>query len=130
MLLPPRQTTTAGPRSIRLPVASSPDRAAAGKLSLVRSLVEEYRVPVNPRDRWNNTPTQDALGNGHPNVAEFLRGQGGLADGVDDVTQQLLSATSSGALDVVERMLKEGVSPNVRVRLFLSLPLICPPRVD
>lgn len=106
---------------------------AAGKLSLVRSLVEEYRVPVNPRDRWNNTPTQDAQGNGHPSVVEFLRSQGGLADGVDDVTQQLLSATSAGAIDVVERMLTEGVSPNVRVTLSLSssfppssLPLLLP----
>lgn len=47
--------------------------AAEGHLDVVEFLVKVGRVRVDPKDRWNRTPLQDAKTENHHHVVAFLR---------------------------------------------------------
>lgn len=47
--------------------------AAEGHLDCVHFLLEHCGVPHAPKDRWGNTPFDEADTFGHEKVAEFLR---------------------------------------------------------
>ena len=36
------------------------------------------QADINARDRWNGTPLKDAIREGHQQVADLLRGMGGV----------------------------------------------------
>lgn len=46
--------------------------ASEGHLECVRFLLEQCHVPHNPKDRWGNTPIDEAETFGHKKVVEFL----------------------------------------------------------
>ena len=50
--------------------------AAEGHLRLVQFFLA-HGTPVNPRDRWGNTPLDEALRHRQEEIAELLAGQGG-----------------------------------------------------
>lgn len=47
--------------------------AAEGHLDCVQFLLETCRVPHNPKDRWGNTPFDEAETFNHEKVVEYLR---------------------------------------------------------
>lgn len=47
--------------------------AAEGHLDCVHFLLEQCGVPHNPKDRWGNTPYDEADTFGHKKVADHLR---------------------------------------------------------
>lgn len=47
--------------------------AAEGHVDCVTFLLEQCRVPHNPKDRWGNTPLDEAETFEHEKVAEYLR---------------------------------------------------------
>lgn len=53
--------------------------ASEGHVDVVEALVAELGAYVNPRDRWGNTPLDDACRSGLPAVAERLRAAGGTS---------------------------------------------------
>ena len=42
--------------------------ASEGILAVVEMLIDELCASVNPRDRWGNTPLDDAIRSGHDKV--------------------------------------------------------------
>ena len=50
--------------------------ASEGMLEVVRFLVDELSADTSPRDRWGNTPLDDANRSGHVAVAAFLSQRG------------------------------------------------------
>lgn len=47
--------------------------AAEGHLDCVHFLLNQCSVPHNPKDRWGNTPLDEADTFGHEKVSEYLR---------------------------------------------------------
>lgn len=47
--------------------------AAEGHLDCVQFLLEQCQVPHDPKDRWGNTPFDEAETFDHDKVAEYLR---------------------------------------------------------
>jgi ankyrin repeat protein len=47
--------------------------AAEGHLDCVQFLLEHCNVPNDPKDRWGNTPLDEADTFGHEKVVEYLR---------------------------------------------------------
>lgn len=47
--------------------------AAEGHLDCVQFLLEQCHVPHNPKDRWGNTPLDEAETFDHTKVVDFLR---------------------------------------------------------
>lgn len=47
--------------------------AAEGHLDCVHFLLEQCQVPHNPKDRWGNSPLDEAETFEHEKVAEYLR---------------------------------------------------------
>lgn len=47
--------------------------ASEGHLDCVEFLLEQCNVPFDPKDRWGNTPLDEAETFGHEHVAEYLR---------------------------------------------------------
>lgn len=83
--------------------------AAEGHLDVVKYLLEEVKVPVNPLDRWQNTPLTDAVRSRHEAVANVLYDAGGhmnLSKG--EAGRDLCRAAADGGLVMVEFLLKIG----------------------
>ena len=53
--------------------------ASENRIAALKFLVEEAHVEVNPVDRWNNSPLDDALRSRHSEAAEYLRAHGGAS---------------------------------------------------
>lgn len=83
---------------------------AEGHLDVVKYLVEN-RVQVNTKDRFNNAPVDDAIRHGHPTITDFL-----IANGADAPSNayelELITASSTGDVDTVRRLLQNKVSAN------------------
>ncbi|MEW8525628.1 MAG: glutaminase A [Candidatus Thiodiazotropha endolucinida] len=105
--------------------------AAEGREQVVEYLVENG-AEVNPRDRWNGTPLDDAHRHGHRAVADFLESHGGVQSdsirdedhmgdaGVDGsrlpperesgLVVELIYAASEGDLTAIRRLVAQGAS--------------------
>ena len=52
--------------------------ASNGHMNTVKFLIEEGGVKdINVRDRWGNTPYDDAIREGHKEVSIYLKSKGG-----------------------------------------------------
>ena len=47
-----------------------------GQLDVVKFLIDKCHVDVNPVDRWENTPIDDAFKYGHQQIVVFLQRKG------------------------------------------------------
>ena len=56
--------------------------AAEGHLKVVEYFIAQG-VELNPRDRWGNTPLDDAFRHGKKKVAKLLKNKGGQQGGVE-----------------------------------------------
>jgi len=103
--------------------------AAEGQLGIVAFFVEQAerdgRVNLNPRDRWGGTPLDDAVFQGHEEVAALLRRAGGAQTravltpeilSTDDHpaadparTVELIWAASEGDILAMRRLMARGV---------------------
>jgi len=103
--------------------------AAEGREPVVRYLIENG-AEVNPRDRWNGTPLDDAHRHDHRAVVELLEAHGGIRSdaikdedhqaevGVDDadlpperdssLVIELIYAASEGDLEAIRRLVARG----------------------
>lgn len=84
--------------------------AAEGHLEVVKFLVEEAKVSVNPLDRWDNSPLADAVRSKHESVASYLVQKGGkLSLEKGDSGRELLRAAAEGSSLTVDLLLRAGV---------------------
>ena len=105
--------------------------AAEGQQHIVQLFVDRREagdadIDINPRDRWGGTPLDDAVLQGHEDIAEMLRQAGarpgrGTPDvdnrsltvaafqGDTDRTAELIWAASKGDLDAIYRLVAQGV---------------------
>ena len=84
--------------------------AAEGHLEVAKYLVEEAKVPVNPLDRWQNTPLTDAVRSRLEAMANYLYQAGGHMNlGKGEAGRELCRAAAEGSLVMVEFLLKAGV---------------------
>jgi hypothetical protein len=86
--------------------------SAEGHLAVVQYLVENH-AQVNTRDRFNNTPVDDAIRHGHQPITEYLIAHG--ADAPSNAYElELITASSAGDVATVRRLLQNKVSANAR----------------
>lgn len=70
---------------------------AEGHLSVVKVLLEQCKVKLNPHDRWNYTPLDDAKKFGHQEIVDYLVDyEKKLKDGTLDLTPRRMSSLTLG----------------------------------
>lgn len=92
--------------------------ASEGLLPVVELLVSELSADHSPRDRWNNTPLNDAVRHKHTEVASFLTSVGatlGAAATVEaDPATEMCSAAYKGDLARLTSLVRQtGYDVNV-----------------
>lgn len=85
--------------------------AVEGNLKVVECLVQEG-ADVNVKDRWGQTPMQEAVNNNHTHVTEFLAKHGAVLD-YPNPADHLCTAASKGDVERLKQLLDHGVSPDV-----------------
>eukprot|EP00933_Yihiella_yeosuensis_P043271 TRINITY_DN38014_c0_g1_i1.p1 TRINITY_DN38014_c0_g1~~TRINITY_DN38014_c0_g1_i1.p1 ORF type:complete len:497 (+),score=121.79 TRINITY_DN38014_c0_g1_i1:70-1560(+) len=83
--------------------------AADGLMETVVCLIEELNCNVNPVDRWNGTPLDDANQFGQEEVANYLRSKGGrsgkapppapVEEVVEEAPEELADQEAAGGVD-------------------------------
>eukprot|EP00741_Cyanophora_paradoxa_P011412 tig00020556_g11023.t1 len=84
--------------------------ASEGELEIVRYLISKG-ADFNAKDRWLNTPLQDAIRHQHDQVVDLLASHGAKAD-QEDLALALCNAASRGAMGEVTRLVKAGADVN------------------
>ncbi len=107
--------------------------AAEGQANVVAFFIDQKRMNVedielNPRDRWGNTPLDDAYIQGHDTIIEMLKEAGGVrghnkpltsgapvhvppaAQSDPLTTTELILAASMGDLQAIRRLVARGVA--------------------
>lgn len=83
--------------------------AAAGKIPVVRRLVDELGAKVNAKDHWQGTPLDDAVREGHKAVAEFLLQKGAVCGKQQDAPsdyRMLYEAIIKGNVECVKSLVR------------------------
>jgi glutamate dehydrogenase len=83
--------------------------AAEGHLEVVKYLVSEVKVPLNPLDRWENSPLADAILSKHEAVATYLHEAGAQLNANNEMGRRMCRAAAEGSLMTVDFLLKSGV---------------------
>jgi ankyrin repeat protein len=86
--------------------------ASTDHLVVLRYLVEQCKVDVNPLDNFNGTPLSDALKHGHARCVKYLVERGATLPDGHSVTLDLLEAVADGDVTRVEAFLHAGVDAN------------------
>ncbi|EKX42392.1 hypothetical protein GUITHDRAFT_74026 [Guillardia theta CCMP2712] len=85
--------------------------ASQGNYRVVELLLEEG-AEKNQKDRWGNTPLQDAVNaNQGPVIQLLVQWKSEL--NTENSSDRLCNAASIGDLDTLKLMLEHGLSPNV-----------------
>lgn len=82
-----------------------------GNLKVVECLVQEG-ADVNVKDRWGQTPMQEAINNNHSHVTEFLAKHNAVLD-YQNPADHLCTAASKGDVERLKQLLDHGVSPDI-----------------
>ena len=90
--------------------------ASEGLQPVVRFLIEECGADPNPVDRWNGTPTDDAVRHERMEVVEYLKSKGGqMGEGKAITAHEWATKLCAAAADSDIERLKELVSKGAQV---------------
>ena len=77
-------------------------------LEAVKYIVENLGATVNRKDRWGNTPIDDAMRGGFEGVAAYLESRGAeRSSGVLDPATELCQAAAQGNEDKLRHLIQE-----------------------
>eukprot|EP00005_Dracoamoeba_jomungandri_P007280 CAMPEP_0174264124 /NCGR_PEP_ID=MMETSP0439-20130205/21398_1 /TAXON_ID=0 /ORGANISM="Stereomyxa ramosa, Strain Chinc5" /LENGTH=470 /DNA_ID=CAMNT_0015349851 /DNA_START=163 /DNA_END=1572 /DNA_ORIENTATION=- len=86
--------------------------AAQGHDEVAKYLIHRAGAFVNPLDRWNNTPLDEAVREGHKTTVKILR-EAGARPTKPSYTSDLCTSAFMGDLDTIRNLVSAGVSVNV-----------------
>eukprot|EP00004_Rigifila_ramosa_P019012 TRINITY_DN4798_c0_g1_i1.p1 TRINITY_DN4798_c0_g1~~TRINITY_DN4798_c0_g1_i1.p1 ORF type:complete len:1400 (-),score=345.14 TRINITY_DN4798_c0_g1_i1:632-4831(-) len=83
--------------------------ASSGALNIVRFLVDEAKVPIDPIDRWGSTPFDNAIQSQFPEVVAFFQSRGCVPTAaLKDFTTELFAAAAAGDLQKIKNLVMNG----------------------
>ena len=89
--------------------------ASEGMMEVIVALVDELGAGHSPVDRWGGTPLDDALRQGHSEVAMYLLAKGAVRNvqAENDTAAALCQAASKGDIDELKKIKREGGDVNI-----------------